>query len=614
MTTKKFKRVVLHFGGDKTGSTSIQGALDSSRSVLLETGIVAYAPGHWHAELGSYFCHSPQNFIYNKQSEIVNISYIKSRDEQYFSNLIHWLNTVPPCENLVFSYEGFVDLDIDALNSFNQFCLNWALDILLVIYVRPPLSYATSAMSQRVKQGKYAYLCEDPPVSHYKEFIKKIDSIFPRNQLLVKKFDKNSLVNGDVVEDFCQILSVAGDVLSSVLSNSKSANEGISKFGLILGEKVIDNLNASLVHLNETKYYESVGDFLSIIPGPKIDLTDDQISTVITASKDNTDFLKSEFELDLHEDSDIYKNTLYVEDSECRNLIDAFASVLAKVVIGQKRPRSNLISSEFRLINFGIVGNNTVTKGDIICFELEFGICLNIEEIEIGIHIFDQDFRWAFGTNTTLLNKKIIDVKRGTYIFQYLLAVDLPEGSYTAGFAVAEPKLSGIREIAWFDKMVDFTVNLSRPCACIGYCSMPVDFCFVKTSDSIKGLIEDFSGSVEIKTSLTHVSVNEVFKIFCILKNTSNQLWVGLSTTPILLSYHWFNMAGDVIVFDGIRTAIPGSELQSGQIVTVEMTVVAPSSAGLFRLIVSPLQEGVCWFDVCGFTPCELNISVLSQD
>lgn len=52
---KKFNLAVVHAGFDKTGSTAIQSAMDSSREALLRDESIAYLPGRWQAELGSYF-------------------------------------------------------------------------------------------------------------------------------------------------------------------------------------------------------------------------------------------------------------------------------------------------------------------------------------------------------------------------------------------------------------------------------------------------------------------------------------------------------------------------------------------------------------------------------
>jgi hypothetical protein len=120
--SSKFGRIVLHFGGDKTGSTAIQSALNLSRAELMATGMVAYAPNQWHAELGSCFSTEPEKYVFNQQSGITDRRRIIARDKDYFQALERWLVSTPPCENLVFSYEGFVDLDAEALKGLKNFC------------------------------------------------------------------------------------------------------------------------------------------------------------------------------------------------------------------------------------------------------------------------------------------------------------------------------------------------------------------------------------------------------------------------------------------------------------------------------------------------------------
>jgi len=95
-------------------------------------------------------------------------------------------------------------------------------------------------------------------------------------------------------------------------------------------------------------------------------------------------------------------------------------------------------SPEFGLLSAVLDGDAKLVRGQVVSFTLEFSVDAEVDELEIGIHIFDEDRQWAFGTNTTLLEKKLLNFKRGTHRLQYFLVLDLPEGAYTAGFAFAE--------------------------------------------------------------------------------------------------------------------------------------------------------------------------------
>jgi hypothetical protein len=222
---KKFKRVVLHFGADKTGSTAIQKAFDLTRQTLLESGVLAYPPGEWHAQLGSYFCDNPLNYIFNIQVGSTDIEVIRNSDRRYFQKLQDWLNRVPVCETLLFSYEGFVDLDESSLENLKTFCEKFAETVSVMLYVRPPLAYAVSAISQRVKQGLSTWPVGNPPISAYKNFFEKTTAVFGKENICVRVFAPDVLKNGDVVADFCEVLGIPYKLVEKIQAKSIIANE-----------------------------------------------------------------------------------------------------------------------------------------------------------------------------------------------------------------------------------------------------------------------------------------------------------------------------------------------------------------------------------------------------
>lgn len=64
-------------------------------------------------------------------------------------------------------------------------------------------------------------------------------------------------------------------------------------------------------------------------------------------------------------------------------------------------------------------------------------------------------------------------------------------------------------------------------------------------------------------------------------------------------SYHWLDATGNVVVFDGARTALP-SPLAPGEATGLDMKVVAPAQRGSYLLEVDLVLEGVTWFGARG--------------
>lgn len=65
------------------------------------------------------------------------------------------------------------------------------------------------------------------------------------------------------------------------------------------------------------------------------------------------------------------------------------------------------------------------------------------------------------------------------------------------------------------------------------------------------------------------------------------------------LSYRWFNTKGQQLGIEGKRSLLPGP-LRPGESVRMMAEVQAPPDPGRYRLVLTPVQEGVAWFDEMG--------------
>ena len=76
-------------------------------------------------------------------------------------------------------------------------------------------------------------------------------------------------------------------------------------------------------------------------------------------------------------------------------------------------------------------------------------------------------------------------------------------------------------------------------------------------------------------------------------------------TVPLPLvsvSYHWHDVTGKTIVWDGVRSPLPTNVDPQGS-ATVNATVVAPAAACACILTIDLVREGVAWFGQLGSTP-----------
>jgi SAM-dependent methyltransferase len=108
------------------------------------------------------------------------------------------------------------------------------------------------------------------------------------------------------------------------------------------------------------------------------------------------------------------------------------------------------------------------------------------------------------------------------------------------------------------------------------------------------------------------VNAGGTFTVCVSLANYSTELLSSFPPHPINISYHWLRPeVAKPVVFDGIRTNL-SPPLGPQQTCEVPATVKAPASAGRYRLVMTLVQEGCCWFDTIeGFASASAEISVV---
>lgn len=145
-------------------------------------------------------------------------------------------------------------------------------------------------------------------------------------------------------------------------------------------------------------------------------------------------------------------------------------------------PAPRLLCSGDVLVSEPIVNPNYITQGQLLTFEVPFIVNRFIKELEMGIHIFDANKKWAFGTNSTLLKQVQQNVETGNYRVFHRIIANLPVGNYTAGFAFAERTESGVNELYWTDAACEFRVNRAQTATSVGYADFPATINLVRDS------------------------------------------------------------------------------------------------------------------------------------
>ncbi|MAP95579.1 MAG: hypothetical protein CMK07_11570 [Ponticaulis sp.] len=115
-------------------------------------------------------------------------------------------------------------------------------DIDVILYIRPPISYMASALQQSVKTNNRSTI---NAIKHWPDFqmrIEKLDRVFGKQHIVLRKFDKSLLEGQDVVFDF---LNFAGIDRSEVTIRRTNESLSLETFALAFARHKLTGEQAS---------------------------------------------------------------------------------------------------------------------------------------------------------------------------------------------------------------------------------------------------------------------------------------------------------------------------------------------------------------------------------
>jgi hypothetical protein len=117
-------------------------------------------------------------------------------------------------------------------------------------------------------------------------------------------------------------------------------------------------------------------------------------------------------------------------------------------------------------------------------------------------------------------------------------------------------------------------------------------------------------GKISSKSMPRSTLTGEALTIPITVVNKSGENWYGYGTHPVMLSYHWCVADGTMHVYDGLRTPLACEMLSPGSTAEQMINVTAPKTSGSYRLILTLVQEGICWFENKGFHSTEVLVEI----
>lgn len=240
------KRLLLHIGRHKTGTTAIQRFLHGNANLLRDAGW--YYPQNGlrsfgHHELGAPLTRSALSGAGDGGASLVSRMRADLQKEL--------------CEqqsDTVISSEAFQNCKPEVIGE-----LFADHDVQVVVYIREQTSYLLSAYAQRVQASDYTGSLEDfyRDTSHvtYMEFLSQWESVFP-GRLSVRNYDRQDLSGGNVVVDFCHhFLSLQAEQVAN-LCNAGDANPSLTSD--LLDFKLHVNRHLTLTAEQSRKLYHAL--------------------------------------------------------------------------------------------------------------------------------------------------------------------------------------------------------------------------------------------------------------------------------------------------------------------------------------------------------------------
>jgi GT2 family glycosyltransferase len=119
-----------------------------------------------------------------------------------------------------------------------------------------------------------------------------------------------------------------------------------------------------------------------------------------------------------------------------------------------------------------------------------------------------------------------------------------------------------------------------------------------------------FRAEIRVKDAVISGKAGATITIPVTVANMSEGTWPAFSAAPVRLSYHFRDLDGKTVTWDGVRTMLP-KNLPSGKSVKLDAVVQLPDEAGGYKLEFDLVQETVAWFSSKDLTTTRLSISVL---
>ncbi|RBW46962.1 hypothetical protein DS885_05495 [Psychromonas sp. B3M02] len=237
-------KLIVHIGTEKTGTSSIQEALQSNRALLIKNGYYFSQCGGKinNLKYPLYCMDESRDDPYFKNNNINTIEKrreFKSNFEQAFENEVESLPS--NIHTVIISSEHFHSLlinqsEVDLMKSLVAKYFN---DVKVICYLREQVNTCLSHYSTSIKTGGSSELSNfikkcspQNPYYNYLDLLDRWSAVFGKSNLIVGLFDKKTLKNNDIVDDF--FYKIEFDTSQTKIIRSQQTNQSLNYIGQCL--------------------------------------------------------------------------------------------------------------------------------------------------------------------------------------------------------------------------------------------------------------------------------------------------------------------------------------------------------------------------------------------
>jgi hypothetical protein len=221
------RRIVLHAGLHKTGTSTIQNVLHANRGFLLEREGALY-PNLSNA-LGAVFRDDPRKRRARKRMAGFTDEEIGARREKLLDALDAEISSME-WSTLLLSAEGASHLSAPELAKLRKWGEGYATEWTVLVCVRHPFDWTRSVVQQRLKGGEtLREMYGDIPAPNYRARISRAITVFGRGKVRIFNFESAAKGEGGVVGAFAR--GWAGRRLSGVFGLALCARQRVALVG-----------------------------------------------------------------------------------------------------------------------------------------------------------------------------------------------------------------------------------------------------------------------------------------------------------------------------------------------------------------------------------------------